>query len=238
MRDIDLIPDDYVQARRVRRLLAVFGAALLLLALVTAGLRGWVAVQLKSERGAAEQARLRQGAVGVQRARLAALQAMRDAGDAQRATLNMLTDARPADALWTAVDSAYNPGIWLDAMSYARTTRSEAAVAPGSPPGAPVPVPAASPVLRHEVELRGHALNHAALTEFRRALSERPGVATVRLAESGLQQYAGRDAVRFTLAATLVPAPAATASAANSGSWAEAHAKAPVPALPAMPGTP
>lgn len=198
MRDIDLIPGDYLALRQLRRRLAAFAAVIVLVLGGAAAARAGIALRLDTERAALEQVR-RQGKIAAdQSARLAVLRAAKAAGDVQLATLRTLLDGATPDMLWRGIDGAYHDRIWLDSVSYARTVRA-APVAPA----AGAEVPAAPVVLQHDAELRGYGLDHAAVTDFMRALGERPGIGAVRLAESGLKPFAAIEVVAFGVSATL-----------------------------------
>ena len=77
--------------------------------------------------------------------------------------------------------------------------------------------------MRNDLELRGHALSHAAATDFRRALAVQPTMVSVRLVDAGLQQFATREVVGFGIGATLAP-PAPAAVAASAAASAQEHA--------------
>lgn len=208
MHDIDLVPAEYIQARRLRQRLVLLGAALVFVLIAAASARAWLALRLDQERLGLEQVRQHGRLAGEQRARLATLRAQKAAGDVQLATLHVLLDDAALDALWPAVDEAYNERVWLDTLSYARTVRGDA-VATAASAAAPVATaaPTVPPTLQHAVELYGHGLDHAAVTEFKHALGARPGLATLRLADSGLKQLGTLEVVAFHLTATLGPSP-------------------------------
>lgn len=189
----------------MRRRVAMLVAALVLVLVATAAARAWIAMRLATERVALGQLRQHDKVAGDQRARLAALRAQKAAGDSQLATLRTLLDGSASDTVWLALDDAYNERIWLDALSYARTLRAEAAPQAASQAVSSADATPAALSFQHEVELRGHALDHAALTEFMRAFAERPGIATARLADSGLKQFAALEVVGFGVSATLGP---------------------------------
>jgi hypothetical protein len=211
MRDIDLIPGDYLAMRRARRRLAAFAAVLVLVIGVAAAARVGIALRLDTERAAFEKVR-RQGKVtDDQGVRLAALRVAKAAGDVQLGTLRTLLDGTTPEALWRGIDGAYHDRIWLDSVSYVRTVHAApatpgagtAAAAPAVPASAGAEIPAPPVVLRHDAELRGYGLDHAAVTDFMRALGERPGIGAVRLADSGLKPFAAIEVVGFGVSATL-----------------------------------
>ena len=64
----------------------------------------------------------------------------------------------------------------------------------------------AAATLPQRVDIKGHAVDHAAVTAFTRALREQPSVQDVRLVDTGLRRYSTTQVVDFTLAATRVAA--------------------------------
>jgi hypothetical protein len=212
MHDIDLVPSEYVEARRLRHRLVLLGAALALVLITVASARAWLALRLDRERAGLELVRQHGRVAGEQRSRLAALQAQKAAGDAQLATLRTLLDVSAFDALWPAVDAAYNDRVWLETLSYARTARADAAVVPSAQVVTPATpsasaVSATAPTLQHEVDLSGHGLDHAAVSAFKQALGAREGIASLRLADSGLKQLGTLEVVAFHFTALLGPSP-------------------------------
>ena len=208
MHDIDLVPAEYVQSRRLRQRLVLFGAAVALVLIAVASGRAWLAVRLDRERTGLDLVRQHGRLAGEQRSRVAGLQAQKAAGDAQLATLRTLLDDSPFDAIWPALDVAYNGRIWLDSLSYTRTARADAAALPNAQattPAAPAvsAASAAAPDLQYGIELSGHGLDHAAVSDFKQALATRPGVASLRLADSGLKQLGTLEVVAFHFTAQL-----------------------------------
>lgn len=204
MRDIDLIPHDYLALRRLRRRLAWFAAVIVVVLGATAAARLAVWLRIEAARSALEQVRRQGQSAAEEGARLAALRAAKAAGDLQLATLRTLLDATAPEALWRGIDAAYHDRIWLDSVTYARSVRASAvATAAATAPGAAVEALAATPVFEHDAELRGHGLDHAAVTDFMRALGERPGIGAVRLADSTLRPYAAIEVVAFSVAVKL-----------------------------------
>lgn len=203
MTEIDLIPRDYREARRLGRWLRRFGLALALVAALTAVGRGWLALRLSDERPLVEQMREQAKRAADRQTRLAELQGREAALTTRLASLRALRE----DAAWTAtfqaIDQAYDRKLWFDELAFARTIRIDAP--PGGAPAAEGASPrgSAPPRIDHGFEIKGHALDHATISGFMRAIGEQPAVAAVRLTDSGLRKYSTLEVVDFSIAATL-----------------------------------
>lgn len=205
MTDINLIPRDYSEARRLRRWLRNFGLALAVLATVTAIGRGWIALRLSDERPTVEQMRKRAKLAVERQAQLAELEARRKTAETRQASLHALREDATWVAMFKAIDHAYNRNLWFDELAFSRTVHVDApppGIAPAADAASRVP-PAAPPRISHGFDIKGHALDHAAIAEFMRAMGERPGVGAVRLTDTGLRKYSTMEVVDFSLAATL-----------------------------------
>jgi Tfp pilus assembly protein PilN len=194
MHEMDLMPPEFLQARQRRHLLGWALAALLLLLLATGGARAWLQAALAREQPRVAALRTRADQGSALRTEWLAL-AQRE--QSLRAQAQVLTDLRQG-AAWPqalmAVDQAWTPRLWLDQLSATAPAASLAASAtPAAPPAAGV------------LELRGHALDHATLTDFIHTLGQAPGLGEVRLTQSGLHRFGDTDVVDFELHAALRP---------------------------------
>jgi hypothetical protein len=233
MRDLDLIPADHLAMRVLRRRVAGFAVAMVLLLVATAAGRAWIGLRLGSERLLLETVRHEGKATADRGARLAMLRGTLAAADAQLATLRTLREGDAPEVLWRGIDDAYHARIWLDSVTYARSVRGApagpggagAALGTGAPPAAaalPTPPPGSTPatasagdpagpvLLQHEAEMHGYGLDPVAVTEFMRALGQRPGIAAVRLTDSGLKPFGALEVITFELTATLGQRPRET----------------------------
>lgn len=184
MHEIDLIPREHVERRRVRRVVlraAVAGAAVLV---VTAGCRLAINLSIAQQRPAVEQWRQSEQLAVAQRARVAELAQHKATVDARLASLRSLQQRADWQAALHSVDRAFSKGIWLDQLVFTR-----AAATPSAPK-------------EQLLEIKGHAVDHAAVTAFTRALREQPAVRSVRLVDTGLRRYSTTQVVDFTVAAT------------------------------------
>lgn len=194
MREIDLIPREHVQQRRVRRALrqAAFAGAALLASIAAARLA--LGVAIAQQRPVIDQLRQDEHAASRLRARLAELSARKSAADARLAAWQRLQEPAPWRHALGRIDGAFGRGLWFDQLSLLHS--APAAAGTGEPGALP----------RHlAVQVKGHALDHAALTAFTRALSEQPGLRGVRLLDTSLRRYSMADVVDFTVASRLEP---------------------------------
>ena len=197
MPEIDMIPRSYHDAMRLQRTLAAYATAAALLLvfalLLGAGLRWRIASQglqvsaLRSSIEQSEQAR-RQLALAQSRQisltqQLAALTALRGAGEIGRMT--------------NAIDAALGQHVWFTTLDYARDAQVIGAgqkmpvqsgyllVLPPDAPGQSAASANRSWRLSNNIEIKGSATDHAALTDFLQALSAQSAIADVHFVNSG-----------------------------------------------------
>jgi Tfp pilus assembly protein PilN len=211
MADIDMIPRSYRDALRVRRLLHGYGlalAALLLAALLAAGLLHW---RLALATPRLEQLRTRTAQGEALRARVAGALARNSdlAQDAQ--ALAALRGSGAIASLAGALDAALNDKVWFDTLHFARTEELLHAPLPSPLPAGTLETRAANKAgsapgpqtwrLARRVEIRGQALNHAALAAFLTTLSASPTLADVRFLKSSAASGDGPELVAFSVSA-------------------------------------
>lgn len=204
MTDIDLIPRDYTEGQRLRRWLRNFAIALGMVVAATIIGRSWIALRLSEERPTVEHMRQQARQAADQQAQLSALDARKTAAEARMATLRSLRDGTTWVAMFHAIDEAYNRNLWFDELAFSRTMVIDPPAA-NAPPAdiASHEATSTAPKVGHAFDIRGHALDHAAVTDFMRSLGERPGVRALRLTDTGLRKYSTMEVVDFSLAATL-----------------------------------
>ncbi|MBK7616682.1 MAG: PilN domain-containing protein [Burkholderiales bacterium] len=183
MHDIDLIPADYRALRQGRRWWAWSGAAIAVALLATAGARTWLHGAIAREAPQVAALRTQDREAQALRDELLALSQQETRLRDQVQGLRALRRNPPWQTALRAVDQALDqtpaPRLWLEQLQ----------------------VQAAPP--SHQLALKGHAADHAALSQFVQALGLQPGLTEVRLTQSGLRQAAGVDVVDFELRATL-----------------------------------
>ena len=215
MADVDLIPADYSKAqlvrRRVRQLLiacvsvvVVVGVARLALNLVMSSEKLNIA---RLEKEGQLSARSKAEADNYRQQKLLA--------ENQLAELDELRGRDRLKLLLQAIDAAYNDSVWLDELRFFRrdpvpsVPTGNMSSLPGGArsgiivvPRQNVPVSGAAPPsagIEQRVEIVGHATNHTRLAEFMRSLSNQPGIADVRLLNTGLGSYGNSPVIDLTL---------------------------------------
>ncbi len=211
MADIELIPADYAATPRLAPAPApARRSGCVLLALATAAARAWLGWRIAAERPA-----------------VAALRQAETRANARRTALDarcMPTSATPkhgSRALQALRDRAAWPlrlprhrrgappePLVRRARLPARGTRGPRPAPPRrhrQPPAPAASAAAAPPPLLHRFEIVGHALTHAAVTDFMRDLGAQPGIANLRLTDSGMRRYSTIDVVDFRLTGLLEP---------------------------------
>ena len=224
---VDLIPADYRRSQRVQRQLRSLGwtclGLLVALGLGAAGLAHY----LDKERAALARFKHLQAQAHAQQNRLNELKTQRDLASRHVQALDTLRGSASVGRLFSAVDAALNGRIWFQELAYSRANETfgqptaagtPATVAPNGNRGAATPAAGARP-LREQADIRGVALDHAALAEFIRQLAARPGVNEVRLLDTRARNYPNLQVVDFQVA-TLFEVAAGAAPAAARASTA------------------
>ncbi len=179
MADMDLIPDDYRQQHRLRRILRQLGLAALVVCLVVGLARGALAMLTQRDSLAITGFEQQEQLVRQQQAELASLQQhykvlqarLADGGSIEGSSMRVLL---------RAIDVAHAPDVWFESMNFEQAAQAR-------------------------VQINGAALGHARLAAFMRNLSAQPGVAEVRLIDSKPGASGDQQAIAFTLAMKLVP---------------------------------
>jgi Fimbrial assembly protein (PilN) len=210
--DVDLIPADYTKAqlvrRRVRQLLlacvsvvVIAGVARFALDLVTSSEKVNIA-RLEKEGQLSTRSKIE--ADNFRQQKLLA--------EKQLAELDELRGGDRLRLLLQAIDAAYSDSIWLDELRFFRRDpvptgntkslpggeRSGIIVVPRQ--NVPVSGAVAQPAeIEQRVEIIGHATNHTRLAEFMRRLGSQPGIAEVRLLDTGLGSYSNSPVINLTL---------------------------------------
>lgn len=212
---VDLIPEDYRRTLRLRRWLRAFCWACAGVA-VLAGLgRLGLAYLVRAEQAGLAAARQLQAASGAQRAKLADLQARRDAAERQITALETLRGPAVIGELFFAIDAASTGKVWFNELSFAREEELAGAKPPAHEAGRITPVPPQAGAAERSwrawqrAQIHGQALDHSTLAEFINRLGSQPGIGQVRLINTSARSYTGMQVVDFQLAALLGPRPEA-----------------------------
>jgi Tfp pilus assembly protein PilN len=197
MAEIELIPAAYATGRLWRRRLVRFALGLVLLTCTIAAARTWLNWRIVAERPALAALRQAQTTANARRAALDGIRKDKQAAEARLLALQGLRDRAAWPVIFRAVDAAHHANIWFDELDYSREARGGSLPAGATPPAAAAS--GAAPALLHRFEIVGHALTHAAVTEFMRELDAQPGIGDLRLTDSGMRRYSTIDVVDFRL---------------------------------------
>lgn len=197
MADIDMIPQRYRDAVRLRRTLRLAGAALACVALL--GIAGSAALRWRSA-AIERQATLLEAATDraqASDARDAVLQAARMRQLRDDATLRALRGRGEFDALARGLEAALTQEVWLTELTLERdiqgTPAKDGAAAAGQQ----------ALQVAGTVQLKGQASDYAAVTAFLAALARQPGIGALRLVASSAS--AEGQAIDFQAAGMLTP---------------------------------
>ena len=211
MADVDLIPADYLNARLVQRRVRQLLIACVCVGVVVGAAR--LALNLAMSHEKLSLARLeKEGQVSARsKAEADNYRQQKLLAEKQLAELDELRGRDRLRLLLQAIDAAHSDSVWLDELRFFRLdlvangktsslpgVRSDIIVVPRQN----VPVSGAPPPpagIEQRVEIIGHATNHTRLAEFMRSLSSQPGIAEVRLLDTGLGSYANSPVINLTL---------------------------------------
>jgi hypothetical protein len=212
--DIDLIPAAYLRRRLVERQVRRFLIVAIAMAALVGGAR--MALNRVTASETATVARLHR-AVEIYSQTEAKADGYRQQRKMAETRLTQLDELRGRDrlkVLLQAVDTAYSPSIWLDELRYLR--RENAAATPITAAGSTLlvvpkdnPAAAGRPNFEQRVEIVGHAIDHTRLAEFMRTLSTQPGIADVRLLDTGLRSYTNTQVIDLSLTLLIEDKPGA-----------------------------
>jgi Tfp pilus assembly protein PilN len=208
--DVDLIPADYLRAQLVRRRVRHLLLACVALALVVGGARLALNLALSVEKE--NIARLQQEGQVSTRSKAEAdnFRQQKLLAEKQLAELDELRGRDRLGLLLHAIDAAYSDSIWLDELRFLRrdpVPGGNTSSLPGGErsgiivvPRQNVPASAVLPAgIEQRVEIVGHATNHTRLADFMRILGSQPGIAEVRLLNTGLGSYRNSPVIDLTL---------------------------------------
>lgn len=212
MANLDLTPKDYVRSQVLRRRMKWLVWALLLLAGMVVAARLALGFLARSESLAVVQLQEKGQLVAQAQAKGEEYRKQKQVVEKQLTALDELRGRDRLRLFLSALDAAYLNGIWFDAIRYYRSETIPTGNLDALPGGARagiivvpkenVPVPGAAPrpqSIEQRVELLGHALSHSQVAEFMRALGRQPGIADVRLVDTGLRAYTSTLVIDFKL---------------------------------------
>lgn len=211
MADIELIPADYANLALVRRRMKPLLMALIALALVV-GLARLALTLLVSFENANIAQLQKEGQISARtKAEADNFRQQKQLAERQLAELDELRGRDRLGLLLRAIDAAYSDNLWFEQLRFFRRDlpTGDLSSLPGGGrsgiivvPKANIPAPGAAPVpagVEQRAEIVGHAANHTKLAEFMRGLGSQPGIAEVRLVDTGLGSYANMPVIDLTL---------------------------------------
>ena len=211
MADIDLIPADYAKRTRVRRRMKPLAMALVAVALVLGLARGALHLLISFENANIAQLQKENQIAARSKAEADNFRQQKQLAERQLAELDELRGRDRLSLLLRAIDAAYSDSVWVDQLRFFRRDPAvgETSSLPGGGrtgiivvPKGNVPVPGAAPApagIEQRAEIVGHATSHTKLAEFMRGLGSQPGIAEVRLVDTGLGSYATVPVIDLTL---------------------------------------
>lgn len=207
---LDLIPPDYREERRARRMLAWFVP---LFALLVAGVAAARLVLEHRHAAVLEDTNNLQASISYnaeQQRELDELNAERAVLARRVQILDGLRGGLPADRMFTAIDAAVDEDTWFRRWSFRRrgdvTESVPESVHTGyliilSEPGGGQPEKAWR--LETHMEIAGSAIDHTALAGFVERLLAREEIVDVKILRTGSRREASREVVDFDLAVTV-----------------------------------
>lgn len=209
MADIDMIPRSYREGLRVRRTVAVYGAALAALLVLGGGASAFLHWRLAVESPRLEQTRAASAQAAAMRTQLVNAQARKDALAGDLDALAGLRGSGEVTALAKVLDHALNERVWLATLRLARTQETLQAPPSPLPPGTVQARAAQAGAMQAmrlgtQVELTGGALDDAAMTAFLAALAADPALSDVRFLNSSTAAAEDGGTVGFSASASLV----------------------------------
>ena len=202
---MDLIPEEFRQARKAKLMLRAFGLAVSVV--VLACFAAWFLLthlisskekeilKLREQDGTSQR---QQGVIGEMRQRKAKL-------EEQLATLGRLRGSEKATILLRSMDASRMEGVWLETMHLQNPGRFEEALTLKAVVAVVTKEPIKDRPASFDVELTGQALDHTRLAAFMRSLGGQPGIQRVDLVETKEQKRGESSSVGFTLMLYLEP---------------------------------
>lgn len=211
MADIDLIPADYAKLALARRRMKPLLTALIAVALLVGLARLALTLLVSFEHANIAQLQKQAQISARTKAEADNFRQQKQLAEKQLAELDELRGRDRLRLLLRAIDAAYSDSIWLDQLRFFRRDlpTGDLSSLPGGGrsgiivvPKENIPAPGAAPAPaggEQRAEIVGHATNHTKLAEFMRSLGSQPGIAAVRLVDTGLGSYANMPVIDLTL---------------------------------------
>lgn len=207
MREVDLIPASYREARRRSIWIKAFAGVTLGLVVSSAAARVWLDAAVQAVDSDVERLQIRQTVTSAERDRLAAMTADKQSYEAQLYLLRGLRSGAATTDLFEIIDEALVGGeVWFRDWGFRRAGVTDAA---GQAIDSGYFVMASDngqdDAWRVETHMTivGQAIDHATLSEFAQRLLAHPEIENVHIKRTDLQRYATRSLVDFDLAVVI-----------------------------------
>lgn len=211
MIDFDLVPNDYRMRLALNRWLRKLGGFVLSAIIVGGASGAALAVANNSLDRQIQDLQTHQAMTSQQRSQLETLDSRIAELRGQWQLLTTLRSGAPAEQIFTIIDSALgDTPVWFQDWAFVRNGGNSYEPPATINTGYFIVTPdrgaaEQEPAWRIETHVRvhGQALDHAALSQFVRALFQRPEVRDVRVQKTTLRRYVTANVVDFELAILL-----------------------------------
>ncbi len=207
MGEMDLIPGEYRQNLHRKHQLRHFILACMLLMACMGLAKGMLSYLIWRENVQIVRLEQQENILQQNQAKTESYRQQKQITEQQLAALDELRGRDRVAFFLKAIDNAYSEGIWFDSVHFMRQSKTgtlEGVPGVGNANITVVPENTGVDFDQH-VEILGHAINHSRLAEFMRTLGAQPGIADLRLIDTGLRNYTMVQVVDFNLALQMNP---------------------------------
>lgn len=207
MREVDLIPASYREARRRNLWVKGFAAVTLVLVVSSAAARVFLDAAVEAVETEVERLQIQQTVTSAERDRLAAMTADKQSYEEQLYLLKGLRSGAAATDLFEIIDGALVGGeVWFRDWGFRRAGVTDAggqAIESGYFVMASDNGSEDAWRVETHMTIVGQALDHAMLSQFAQRLLAHPEIENVHVKRTDLQRYATRSLVDFDLAVVI-----------------------------------
>ncbi len=209
MREIDLVPADYRQILLLRRVFKRFILLFVCILVVVGGGRLWLNYLLKTEKSMIAGLEAGESVIIGQKKIYDELQVEKKELTKRLAVLDVLRSGPQAVRLFEVVDRSLNPGIWFTDWEFIREAKKKKKKHPAQIQTGYFVMATLDEAGSEEEEqwrksmhmdIKGQALNHAALAGFVRKLLAQPEIEDVKVLNTASNIHSGAEIVTFDLA--------------------------------------
>lgn len=207
MSEIDLIPESYRRERWVKRRVKQFGVVYGALLICIVGAKSFVHLSINEQTLEVERLRNDKQSVLEQRARLDELHGEKAKLEERLAVLEGLRGGPPSKQVFLGIDGALNGKVWFVDWTFKRAGEFVEPKAATVNTGYFIIVPedetntsARAWQMRTHMEIKAQALDHSALADFVRRLSQQKIIENVKVLDTRSQRKNAISVVDFELA--------------------------------------